>query len=53
MESTEKMNEAISLLEQVKPEVETIKAKEEGKRTSGKMFNVFSVLGIDEREMKS
>ena len=49
MESTE-AEKAIAFLEEVKPIIKDIHAKEEEKRARGENFNVFSILGIETRE---
>lgn len=49
MASTE-AEKAIAFLEEVKPIIKDIQAKEEEKRARGENFNVFSILGIETRE---
>lgn len=49
MESTE-AEKAIAFLDEVKPIIKDIHAKEEEKRARGENFNVFSILGIETRE---
>ena len=41
---------AIAFLDEVKPIIKAIHAKEEEKRARGENFNVFSILGIETRE---
>ena len=41
---------AIAFLDEVKPIIKDIRAKEEEKRARGENFNVFSILGIETRE---
>ena len=41
---------AIAFLDEVKPIIKDIHAKEEEKRARGENFNVFSILGIETRE---
>ena len=49
MASTE-AEKAIAFLDEVKPIIKDIHAKEEEKRARGENFNVFSILGIETRE---
>ena len=49
MASTE-AEKAIAFLDEVKPIIKAIHAKEEEKRARGENFNVFSILGIETRE---
>ena len=49
MASTE-AEKAIAFLDEVKPIIKDIRAKEEEKRARGENFNVFSILGIETRE---
>ena len=49
MEPTE-AEKAIAFLDEVKPIIKDIHAKEEEKRARGENFNVFSILGIETRE---
>ena len=49
MASTEE-KKAIAFLDEVKPIIKDIHAKEEEKRARGENFNVFSILGIETRE---
>ena len=50
MASTE-VEKAVAFLDEVKPILEDICAKEEEKRTRGENFNIFSILGIETREV--
>ena len=42
---------AIAFLDEVKPIIKDIHAKEEEKRARGENFNVFSILGIETGEV--